>query len=161
MLDINSMLEFVLTHTPQKDPSSPIHVKIAFDRGTMTSGKRIQQEVGTFQVLNELSLQEAKSHTTAHEFIIYLGLKNILKWQRNLQNHNKTYKPGLILARSITPPPSIPLSYHLQHLHHSPPPATIRTVHTICTVHTISTIHTICTLFTHHSCTTQFPFLKY
>jgi hypothetical protein len=39
----------------------------------MTSGKRIQQEIGTFQVMNDLTLQELRSHTTAYQWIIYIG----------------------------------------------------------------------------------------
>jgi hypothetical protein len=41
----------------------------------MTSGKRIQQEIGIFQVINDLILQELKLYTTVHQWIIYIGLK--------------------------------------------------------------------------------------
>jgi hypothetical protein len=39
----------------------------------MTSGKRIQEKIGTFQVMNGLTLRELKSHTTTHQWIIYIG----------------------------------------------------------------------------------------
>jgi surface polysaccharide O-acyltransferase-like enzyme len=67
------MLEFILKHRPPKNSSEPTQLKISFDGGTMTSGKRIQQEIGTFQVMNDLTFQELKSHTTAHQWIIYIG----------------------------------------------------------------------------------------
>jgi hypothetical protein len=61
------MLEFILKHRSPKDASEPIRLKISLDRGTMTSGKRIQEKIDTFQVMNGLTLRELKSHTTAHQ----------------------------------------------------------------------------------------------
>ena len=73
MLDLDAMLAYLLEHRPPKDPTKPLHVKIALDGGTMTSGKRIKQEQATMQILNDLTLAEVKSHTTAYQWLIYLG----------------------------------------------------------------------------------------
>jgi hypothetical protein len=85
MLDLDQMLEFLLTKQPPADPTKPIHLKISFDGGTMTSGKRIQEEIGTLQVLSGLKLHEVKSHTTAHQWIIYIGREEYEELQEELE----------------------------------------------------------------------------
>ena len=72
-LDIKKMLEYFLTKKPPPNPSKPVQIKFAFNRGTMTSGKKIKQEHGTVQILTGYSLAELKSHNNAHQWLIYLG----------------------------------------------------------------------------------------
>ena len=67
------MLTYLLEHNPPPDPSKPVQIKFAFDGGTMTSGKRIQQEQGTLQVLTGCIFCKLKSHNNAHQWLIYLG----------------------------------------------------------------------------------------
>jgi len=55
-------------------PVRKLILKIAFDGATVTSGKRLKQEIGTFDFLFDgLDLSTTKSATNAHQFIIYLG----------------------------------------------------------------------------------------
>jgi hypothetical protein len=63
------LLKEVIKNKPPIDNSTPLLVKFAFDRATMTSGKRIKQEVGTFEFLyNGITLF---SPNNAYQYIIY------------------------------------------------------------------------------------------
>jgi hypothetical protein len=84
-IDLNEMLGYLLKHAPPKDPNAEVWVKIAFDGGTMTTGKRIQQEQGTVQILTDHSA-ELKSHTTTHQWIIYLGAEDYEEMQQELEH---------------------------------------------------------------------------
>jgi len=54
----------------------PLWVKLAFDGATMTSGKRIQQEIGTVEVLTDRTISQVKSYKNSHQWLIYLGAEN-------------------------------------------------------------------------------------
>jgi len=42
---------WLIQREPPKDPTAPITLKFCFDGCTMTSGKRIQQEVGAVDLM--------------------------------------------------------------------------------------------------------------
>jgi hypothetical protein len=64
------------------DPKKPIFVKFAFDGATMTRGKKIKQEIGTFEFLSgHETLKKAKSLYNGHQFFIYVGEES----QQNLE----------------------------------------------------------------------------
>jgi hypothetical protein len=80
------MLRYLLSKQPPTDPKQPVQIKFAFDGGTMTSGKRIQQEQATLQILTDHALREVKSHTHAHQWMVYLGNENYETFQQELAN---------------------------------------------------------------------------
>ncbi len=55
----------------------PIELKIAFDSATMTSGKRVQQEIGTFEIMGEdETLADMRSPAHAHQWLLYFGAED-------------------------------------------------------------------------------------
>lgn len=71
---LHTYLQHHLKHHPPADPTQPILVKFALNGATMTSGKKIQQELGGFQVLTPGELLSlVKSLHNCHIFIIYIG----------------------------------------------------------------------------------------
>lgn len=52
----------------------------------MTSGKRLKQECGTVQVLSGYTLQEIKSHTHAHQWLLYIGEEEYDILEEELRN---------------------------------------------------------------------------
>lgn len=84
-LPLLKYMRWVLAHFP---PSTrDLIVKIAFDGATVTSGKRLKQEIGTFDFLVDgLDLAAAKSIDNSHQFIIYLGGEEREELEQELMN---------------------------------------------------------------------------
>ena len=73
-ISLHAYLKHHLQSHPPSNPTQPVLLKLAFDSATMTSGKRIQQEVGRFQILSpgkELSL--VKLPKNCHVYVLYIG----------------------------------------------------------------------------------------
>jgi len=70
--DLLAYIRWLIQREPPKDPTAPITLKFCFDGCTMTSGKRIQQEVGAVDLLYpEFSTAQCKSINTTHQFVLY------------------------------------------------------------------------------------------
>lgn len=72
-LNIEELLTYLIRCSPPNDPSKPIQVKFAFDGATVTSGKKIKEEIGTVEILSEKSASEAKSYLNAAQWLVYTG----------------------------------------------------------------------------------------
>ena len=57
----------------QVDPNVPLRIKFAFDGARVTIKQRQMQVVGTVELLSNKSVQEIKSASNAHQWVIYLG----------------------------------------------------------------------------------------
>lgn len=69
-------LEDVLTWLFKKenvDPNVPLRIKFAFDGARVTVKQKQMQVVGTVELLSGKTVQEIKSASNAHQWIIYLG----------------------------------------------------------------------------------------
>lgn len=55
------------------DPNVPVRIKFAFDGARITVKQKQSQFVGTVEVLSGKLVQEIKSPTNAHQWIIYVG----------------------------------------------------------------------------------------
>ena len=80
------MLTYLLEKQPLSDPTKPVNIKFAFDGGTITSCKRIQQEQDTMQILTDHSLEKIKSHKHTHQWILYLEEEDYDTMQQELTN---------------------------------------------------------------------------
>ena len=49
--DLLKYIRWILERDPPKDPTAPVVIKFCIDGATMTSGKRVQQEVVAFNLL--------------------------------------------------------------------------------------------------------------
>lgn len=85
-LDLIHLLQWLLKKNPPKDSHAPIEIKFAFDGATITNGKRIQQEVGTLEILTNRTISEIKSPSNAVQWIIYLGTEDPEDLREELQN---------------------------------------------------------------------------
>lgn len=73
-IPLHAYLQHRLKLHPPSDPKQPVLLKLAFDGATITSGKRIQQEVGGFQILTPgETLASVKSPKNCHVFVLYIG----------------------------------------------------------------------------------------
>ena len=80
-------LQHLLKQNPPGDPNKPVIVKFAFDGATMTSGKRIQQELGGLQILTPGEpLASVKSPKSCHVHIIYIGGETDEELRESLAN---------------------------------------------------------------------------
>lgn len=81
-------LKWLLQHSPPpQDNTTPIKIKFAFDGGTMTSKRRVQEEIGTFELLYDvLTISQLKSPKNAHQYIIYIGGESTEEYQQQLRN---------------------------------------------------------------------------
>jgi len=67
-------LEWLFINKPPPETDQPLLLKFAFDGGTMTSGKRIQQEIGTVElIIDGEDIAEIKSCNHCHQWIIYIA----------------------------------------------------------------------------------------
>jgi hypothetical protein len=68
-------LSYLKTVLQREQPTQDeIELKLAFDAATMTTGKRIQQEIGTFELLlPHHTISQIKSPSSAHQWMIYFG----------------------------------------------------------------------------------------
>ena len=55
------------------DPNVPLRIKFAFDGARVTVKQKQMQVVGTVELLSGKTVQEIKSASNAHQWIIYLG----------------------------------------------------------------------------------------
>jgi hypothetical protein len=86
------LLEHLLNQNPPSDPTQPVVVKFTFDRATVTSGKRIQQELGGLQILTPgKSLAEVKSPKNCHINLIYIGGETDEELHEGLANISKVF----------------------------------------------------------------------
>jgi hypothetical protein len=76
-VSIHHYLKLLLERNPELDSSKPLLLKISIDGGTVTSGKRIQQELLTVSMLcPDLRLQQLKSTDHTHLTLTYIGELN-------------------------------------------------------------------------------------
>lgn len=84
-------------------PNEPILLKLAFDGATITSGKRITQELGGFQLLHEGEpLSSIKSPQNCHVWVIYIGGETEEELRKELQStilvHHTSIQMGMLLT---------------------------------------------------------------
>lgn len=90
-VNILAYLHELVRRNPPSNPTQPILVKFAFDGATMTSGKRIQQEIGTVDLLyHDFALSLAKSPATTHQWLIYIGAEDRQALEEELHDANPT-----------------------------------------------------------------------
>lgn len=69
-----AFLRWHLARSPPADPQAPLVLKLAFDNATVTSGKRVPQELGGFHLLQPGdSLSATKSPSSCHVWVVYIG----------------------------------------------------------------------------------------
>jgi hypothetical protein len=70
-LALYDLIKMVIEKKPPPDNSKPLLVKFAFDGATMTTGKRIKQEIGTLEFLYDgITLEQAKSPNNAYQLLV-------------------------------------------------------------------------------------------
>lgn len=70
-------LNWLLERHPPPDASKKLVIKFAYDGATMTAGKKIKHEIGTFDLLfDDFSLSLCKSLHTTHQWLVYIGLED-------------------------------------------------------------------------------------
>jgi hypothetical protein len=86
-------LQQLLKQNPPSDPTLPVTVKFAFDGATMTSGKRVQQELGGVQLLTAGEpLASVKSPKNCHINVIYIGRETDKELHELLANMSEVCK---------------------------------------------------------------------
>lgn len=111
-------LEKVLKYLFEKenvDPNVPLRIKFAFDGARVTIKQKQMQVVGTVELLSNKTVEEIKSSTNAHQWIIYLGdetnedlkkeLSDALPTLRSIFKDESVSNSVKIKIRSDTYPP--------------------------------------------------------
>lgn len=86
------MIQYLLEKAPPTDPAQPVRIKFALDGATITSSKRAQLELATLQILTDHTLKEVKSHTNAHQWMVYLGHEDYETLKEELTNASPQIK---------------------------------------------------------------------
>lgn len=104
-LDIKELLSYLLQKCPPKEDS--LQIKFAFDGANITRSRRIQEEVGTLEILTGKTVKEAKSPRNAAQWIIYIGHEDYETLELELKraipvinelNQTKKVKEGMKLT---------------------------------------------------------------
>lgn len=103
-LPLLDFITWLIRQTPPK--TKKIVLKFAFDGANITSKRRVTEEIGTIELLlDECNLEQLRSVTNCHQYIIYIGGESRKEYQAELANVipvvNQLIKTGKLAVDGI------------------------------------------------------------